>query len=100
MENNYVLIICRNCGDIQCYTEEYYNLRIKGNRQHKHSCQKCHNGQLHVGMKERINALKTDFKNKGLTQFKLENEFQVFSNLIGKCVDKGFEIVKVSSDKD
>lgn len=100
MKNKYVMIICRNCGDIQCYTEEYYNLKMKGNKHRKHSCTNCGNGKLNVGMKEIINGLKEDFKNKGLTQFKEEHEFQVFEGLIKKTIDKGFEIVKVESDKE
>ena len=100
MEKKYVLVICRNCGNIQCYTEEYYNLRIKGNKHHKHSCQKCHNGQLNVGMKEIISNMKDVFKASGFTDFKNRNEFELYASLIRKTVDKGFEIVKVESDKD
>lgn len=99
MKNKYVLVICRNCGDIQCYTEEYYNLKFKGNRHHKHTCL-CGNGRCLDSMKNITDNIKEIFKVDGLTKFKADGEFKYYEQRIRKTVDKGFEIVKVESEKE
>ena len=100
MKNKYVLIICRNCGNITGFTEEYYNNKIKGNRKHKNTCTKCGNGRVIDSMKEITDNLKEIFSVEGLTKFKADDKFHYYEERIRKSVDKGFEILKVESDKD
>ena len=93
--SKYVMVICKNCGEIQLYTEEYYNLHYKKSN---FECV-CGNGRLNIGMKEILKALKNDFENEGLNEFKERKNFQVYKGIIKKIFDKGFEILKVE-DKE
>ena len=97
--NKYVMIICRNCGNIQCFTEEHYNKHMKNNKHYKNACI-CGNGRCVNNMKSITDNIKEIFKVNGLTKFKANDEFQYYASRVRKTIDKGFEIVKVESDKD
>lgn len=93
--SKYVMIICKNCGEIQLLTEEYYN-------KHKKSrCQcVCGNGWLNVGMREILKSLKCDFEIRGLYEFQESQLFDTYKNTIKKTFDKGFEILKVEDRRN
>ena len=94
--SKYVMIICKNCGKIQLYTEEYYKLHYKK----PHFSCVCGNGRLIISMKEVLTVLKNDFENMGLHEFKERQLFDVYEKIIKKNIDKGFEILKVEDKGD
>lgn len=90
---NYVLIICRNCNNIQCYGEEYYNKNLK-----KLHCDCCGNGNTSFDRKDILKALKNDFTLCGLDKFLMKDYFSDYRQKLNKNQSKGFDIVKVDSN--
>lgn len=87
----YVAVICKNCGNIQCYKIEDYK-----NKKHL-SCDSCGNGRVSNDMYSILKGMQNDFEILGVTTFKSEGLFDYYRDLVNKSVDRGFEIVKLKS---
>ena len=87
----YVLVICRNCGNVDGYPKEKFNKKF-------HCECGCGNGNLRIGRKELIKGLKNDFEILGLEEFKQEKLFEYYKDKFKKTVDKGFDLVTVREE--
>lgn len=87
----YVAIICKNCGNCEVYTLENFK-KIN----HTHCA--CGNGRLQHSSVDYANAMKRDFEYIGLERFLKEGLFDYYGEKIGKSADKGFEVIKLKTD--
>ena len=90
----YVAVVCKNCGNIQCYRIEDYK-----NKKHL-SCDSCGNGRVSNDMHSILKGMQNDFEILGIDNFKSEGLFDYYSKQVNQSVDKGFEIVKLKSNVD
>lgn len=90
--SEYVAVICKNCGNIQCYKIEDYK-----NKKHL-SCDSCGNGRVSNDMYSILKGMQNDFEILGVTTFKSEGLFDYYRDLVNKSVDKGFEVIKLKTD--
>lgn len=88
----YVAVVCKNCGNIQCYRIEDYK-----NKKHL-SCDSCGNGRVSNDMYSILKGMQNDFEILGVTTFKSEGLFDYYRDLVNKSVDKGFEVIKLKTD--
>lgn len=88
----YVAVVCKNCGNIQCYKIEDYK-----NKKHL-SCDSCGNGRVSNDMYSILKGMQNDFEILGVTTFKSEGLFDYYRDLVNKSVDKGFEVIKLKTD--
>ena len=90
--SEYVAVICKNCGNIQCYKIEDYK-----NKKHLR-CDGCGKGRGSNDMHSILKGMQNDFEILGVTTFKSEGLFDYYRDLVNKSVDKGFEVIKLKTD--
>lgn len=90
--SEYVAIICKNCGNTQCYTVDDYKKKTSLR------CDSCGNGRLPTSIADYTKSMRRDFEYLGLDNFLKEGLFDYYGNMIGKSVEKGFEVVKLKTD--